>query len=151
MRTSQNGVDLIKHFEGVRLDAYQCSAGVWTIGYGHTRGVKPGARITEHDAERMLESDIESFERGVLRHVKVTLTQSQFDALVSFSFNVGLGALVHSALLRRLNAGDIIGAADQFLRWNKAAGKVLAGLVRRRAAERALFLGQDWRVAAGAG
>jgi lysozyme len=150
MRISQTGVDLIKHFESLQLDAYRCSAGVWTIGYGHTKGVKQGDRITEQEAERLLESDLELFERGVLRSVKVKLTQSQFDALVSFSFNVGLGALGHSTLLRRLNEGDIFGAADQFLRWDKAGGKVLAGLVRRRKAERALFLGQDWRKAAGA-
>jgi len=141
MHTSQKGLDLIKSFEGLRLSAYKCPADVWTIGHGTTAGVKPGQTITKERAEELLREDVERFEAQVLRLVKVPLSQGQFDALVSFTYNLGAGNLSNSTLLRLLNAGDYAGAADQFDRWNKAGGKVLAGLVRRRAAERALFEG----------
>lgn len=141
MHTSQKGLDLIKSFEGLRLSAYKCPADVWTIGFGTTAGVKPGQTITKERAEELLREDVKRFEAQVLRLVKVPLTQGQHDALVSFVYNLGAGNLSNSTLLRLLNAGDYAGAAAQFDRWNKAGGKVLAGLVRRRAAERALFEG----------
>jgi lysozyme len=129
------------NFEGLRLTAYQDSVGVWTIGWGHTGpDVRPGLTITRAQAESLLRQDLGRFERGVAGLVKVPLSSNQFSALVSFSFNVGLGALGSSTLLRVLNQGNYTGAADQFSVWNKAGGKTLEGLVRRRAAERALFL-----------
>lgn len=149
MRTSPQGFDLIKHFEGCRLEVYKCSAGVPTIGWGHTGpDVKPGMRWTQQQADRALEDDLVKFERAIAEQIKVELTQSQFDALVSFAFNLGPGALFKSTLRKLLNAGDYAGAAGQFPLWNKAAGKVLAGLTRRRLAEQALFRGDDWRKAA---
>ena len=141
MKTSQKGLDLIKSFEGLRLSAYKDVVGVVTIGYGTTAGVKMGDTITKERAEELLREDVARFEAQVLRMVKVPLTQGQHDALVSFVYNLGAGNLSNSTLLRLLNSGDYKGAAAQFDRWNKAGGKTLAGLVRRRAAERALFEG----------
>ncbi len=143
MQTSQRGIDLIKRFEGLRLSAYKCPADVWTIGYGTTAGVKPGQTITKERAEELLREDVERFEAQVLRLVKVPLTQGQHDALVSFVYNLGAGNLSNSTLLRLLNSGDYKGAAAQFDRWTKAGGKELPGLVKRRAAERALFEGKS--------
>lgn len=165
MRISQNGVDLIKHFEGLRLEAYQCSAGVWTIGYGHTRGVKPGDRITAQRAEELLEDDLRQFERDVLHLIApgVAYTHGEFDALVSFAYNVGSDidadlipeGLGDSTLLKLFNKGDKANAADEFLKWNKArvngVRRELEGLTRRRRSERALFMGLNWRVEAGIG
>lgn len=142
MHTSQKGLDLIKSFEGLRLSAYKCPADVWTIGYGTTAGVEPGQTITKERAEELLRDDVARFEAQVLRVIKVPLTQGQFDALVSFTYNLGAGNLANSTLARLLNAGDYLGAAAQFDRWNKAGGKVLNGLVARRAAERAMFEGK---------
>ncbi|MGR2678743.1 lysozyme [Chromobacterium haemolyticum] len=143
MKTSANGIKLIQQFEGLRLKAYQDAVGVWTIGYGHTGpDVTPGLVITQAQADALLARDLSRFESGVTRLVQVPLNQNQFDALVCFSFNLGLGALQGSTLLRLLNAGDYAGAAAQFPRWNKAGGKVLPGLTRRRVAEQALFLGK---------
>lgn len=140
MKISNNGIDLIKQFEGCRLTAYQDSVGVWTIGYGHTKGVKNGDSITQAQADAFLRDDVQVAESDVTRLVKVTLSQNQFDALVSFTYNLGVRSLSTSTLLRKLNAGDTKGAADEFLRWNKAGGKVLNGLTRRREAEQSLFL-----------
>lgn len=145
MQTSDKGISLIKQFEGCKLTAYQDSVGVWTIGYGWTQPVngKPiraGMTIKQETAERLLKTGLVSYESDVSRLVKVGLTQGQFDALVSFTYNLGARSLSTSTLLRKLNAGDYAGAADEFLRWNKAGGKVLNGLTRRREAERALFL-----------
>lgn len=140
MRTSPEGVALIKEFEGLRLGAYLCSAGVLTIGYGHTGGVKKTDRITEQQAEQYLQDDLKKFENGVLRLVRVPLTQNQFDALVCFAYNLGVGSLGQSTLLKLINASDFTGAAKQFIRWNKAAGRELPGLTRRRIAESELFL-----------
>ena len=145
MQTSDKGIDLIKQFEGCKLSAYQDSVGVWTIGYGWTQPVdgKPiraGMTIKQETAERLLKTGLVSYESDVSRLVKVGLTQGQFDALVSFTYNLGARSLSTSTLLRKLNAGDYAGAADEFLRWNKAGGKILNGLIRRREAERALFL-----------
>ena len=145
MQTSEKGIALIKEFEGCKLTAYQDSVGVWTIGYGWTQPVdgKPiraGMMIKQEAAERLLQVGLVSYESDVSRLVKVSLTQGQFDALVSFTYNLGARSLSTSTLLRKLNAGDYAGAANEFLRWNKAGGKVLNGLTRRREAERALFL-----------
>ena len=145
MQTSDKGIALIKEFEGCKLTAYQDSVGVWTIGYGWTQPVdgKPiraGMTIKQETAERLRKTGLVSYESDVSRMVKVGLTQGQFDALVSFTYNLGARSLSTSTLLRKLNAGDYAGAADEFLRWNKAGGKVLNGLTRRREAERALFL-----------
>ncbi|WKE11762.1 lysozyme [Enterobacter asburiae] len=145
MQTSDKGIAMIKQFEGCKLTAYQDSVGVWTIGYGWTQPVdgKPiraGMTIKQETAERLLKTGLVSYESDVSRLVKVSLTQGQFDALVSFTYNLGARSLSTSTLLRKLNAGDYAGASDEFLRWNKAGGKVLNGLTRRREAERALFL-----------
>lgn len=145
MQTSEKGIALIKEFEGCRLTAYQDSVGVWTIGYGWTqpvdgKPVRAGMTIKQETAERLLKTGLVSYESDVSRLVKVGLTQGQFDALVSFTYNLGSRSLSTSTLLRKLNAGDYAGAANEFLRWNKAGGKVLNGLTRRREAERALFL-----------
>lgn len=136
---------MVKRFEGKYLEAYVCPAGVWTIGYGHTgmvdgAPIAAGMKITEEKAEELLHLDMEKFERAVTRLVQVSYNQNQFDALVSFAFNCGEGALQKSTLLRKLNAGDYLGAAGEFARWNKGGGKVLPGLTKRRAAEKELFL-----------
>lgn len=140
MKTSNNGINLIKQFEGCALNAYKCPAGVWTIGYGHTKNVKQGMKITTNQATSLLKEDLATYENYVNKYVKVKLNQNQFDALVSFTFNCGGGALKSSTLLKKLNKGDYTGAANELLRWNKANGKILAGLTRRRKAEKALFL-----------
>ena len=136
-------IPLIKEFEGCKLKAYLCPAGVWTIGYGHTDGVKEGDEITQQEADRLLASDVDLFTIGVQRLVTSDINRNQLGALTSFAFNVGLGNLRHSTLLRLVNKGDFVGAANQFPRWNKAGGKVLAGLTRRREAERKLFLKEE--------
>ena len=142
MHISEKGLALIRQFEGLRLLAYKCAAGVPSIGYGHTRTAKMGQSITQEHAEELLREDVARFEAAVSRLVKVPLTQGQFDALVSFAFNLGAKALEKSTLLRLLNAGDYSGTAAQFDRWVYASGKKLSGLVKRRAAERALFEGE---------
>ena len=135
-----HGLELIKEFEGLRLKAYLCSAKVWTIGYGHTKGVKKGDTCTQEEADAFLVADVKWVLTAVERTVKVPLTSGQRAAVNSFIFNCGAGAFRTSTLLRKLNAGDYKGAADEFPRWNKAGGKVIKGLVRRRAAERKVFL-----------
>ena len=142
---SKTGIDLISSFEGIRLNAYDDGVGVWTIGIGTTiypngTKVKKGDKCTQEQALEYLQHDLKSFEKTVNDSVKVPLSQNQFDALVSLSYNIGSGAFKNSTLLKKLNAKDYAGAADQFLVWNKGGGKVLKGLVRRRDAERALFL-----------
>jgi lysozyme len=142
---SRDGLDLIKHFEGLYLRAYKCPAGVWTIGYGHTGlkhqdgTVKAGRVITEDEADRLLDHDMRVFVDRVNRLVTVELSQNEFDALVSFDFNTG--GLAKSTLLRRLNAGAYDEVPAQLMRWTRASGKVLAGLVRRRASEVRLWQG----------
>lgn len=177
MKTNQRGIDLIKHFESLELCAYPdpasdlgkaCSAlklpmreyrkvmgwealsGVpWTIGFGHTgHEVKEGMKISQGQAEELLRRDLERFEAGVLRLVKVTLTENQFSALVCFAFNVGLDenhngkaeGLGESTLLKMLNTGNYAKASEEFPKWNKASGQVLEGLITRRAAEKELFV-----------
>lgn len=139
LRTSQKGIDLIKQFEGYVLTAYKCPSGVWTIGYGHTDGVKRGQKITRKQAETYLKSDLKIYEDAVNKYVTAPLNQNQFDALVSFCYNCGVGAFKSSTLRKKLNAQNYDGAAQEFARWNKSGGKVLSGLTRRRAAEKALF------------
>lgn len=145
MQISKTGIELIKRFEGLELKAYQDSVGVWTIGYGWTQPVDgkkigPGMVIDQATAERLLKCGLVQYEQGVNQLVKVKITQGQFDALVSFAYNLGLRSLSTSTLLRKLNAGDKQGAANEFGRWGNAGGKRLEGLVKRRAAERELFL-----------
>ena len=143
MTPSQNCYDLIKEFEGCKLEAYPDPATHGepiTIGVGHTGGVKLGDVITQEQADEYLVNDVAYSAKAVNQMVAVSITQGEFDALCSFAFNLGIGNLKNSTLLKKLNSGDIQGAADQFLVWNKAAGKVMAGLTRRREAERALFL-----------
>jgi lysozyme len=140
MHISQRGIDLIKSFEGVKLTAYLCPANVLTIGYGHTgRDVTEGLIISEARAEELLRSDLMRFEDAVAKHAG-PCPQGQFDALVSFAFNLGIAAMAGSTLVRRHKAGDFAAAAAEFPRWNKGGGRVLPGLARRRAAERALYL-----------
>ena len=129
MKISQNGIDLIKEFEGCSLVAYQDIAGIWTIGYGSTRGVKKNDEITEEQAEDMLLMALASVWAAVNSLVKVPLTQNQFDALVSFTYNVGEGHLENSNLLKLLNGCHYQGAAEEFLRWNKVNGEIVFGLV----------------------
>ena len=138
--TSKAGIDLIKRFEGLRLSAYLDAVGVPTIGYGHTRAVQMGQKISEDRADVLLKEDLVRFESAVNRLLTVEVNQNEFDALVSFSFNVGQDALRKSTLLRMLNEGQRQAAADQFWRWDKAGGRILPGLKARRAEERNLFL-----------
>lgn len=148
MNISATGLALVKFFEGCKLTAYKCPAGVWTIGYGSTGPhVHEGLKITQERADELLREDLARFEKGVDDAVTVGMTQSQFDALVAFAFNVGLGNLRSSTLLKKVNAHLNQEAPDQFLRWNKAGGVVLAGLTKRRKAEAALYAGKDWRTA----
>jgi lysozyme len=145
MKTTQNGINLLKRFEGFRKDAYQDVVGIWTIGYGTTfypdgSKVKQGDTCTEQLAEQYLSCALSNFEDQISKLVTTQLNLNQFDALVCFCYNVGVGAFKKSTLLKKLNSGDFIGAADQFRVWNKAGGKVVAGLTKRREAERELFL-----------
>lgn len=141
MQTSENGFALIRKYEGLRLATYVCPGGKLTIGYGHTGpDVTTGKKIDEEEANALLVKDVQRFERAVNGLVTVPMTQGMFDALISFSFNLGVGSLKSSTLLKKLNAGNLTGAADEFLKWNKAGGKVLAGLSARRESERERFL-----------
>ena len=140
MNTSRNGIELIKRFEGCRLETYICPAGVFTIGYGHTGAdVKSGLKITQEEAEILLKNDLKAFEKEVQRIIKKELTQNQFDALVSFAYNLGLESLRKSTLAKLINQGKIKEAANQFERWVYANGVKLNGLIRRRKAEKELF------------
>lgn len=143
MNTSPKGIALIKEFEGLRLKAYKCPGGVWTIGYGHTAGVKPGMLISKAQAEEYLKADLIAFER-YLNGLGLALNQNQFDALISFIYNVGTGNFSSSTLLRKVRANpqdDSI--MDEFLRWVYSKGRVLPGLQRRRLAEMKLYFSND--------
>lgn len=130
--TIESDLKELEAFEGCRLESYQDSAGVWTIGVGHTRGVKPGQRITQAQADQLLRGDLRAVEEQV-NYLGVCKTQGQFAALVSFTFNLGIGNLRRSTLLRKIRHGAPVGQIQaEFLRWNKAGGKELAGLTRRR-------------------
>lgn len=141
MEVSQAGIDLIKRFEGCRLQAYMDSVGVWTIGYGCTTDVAPGMKITITQAEERLKADVKDAVACVNREVKVPLTQGEFDALVSFVFNLGCGSLKKSTLLKLLNEGDHEAAAYEFRKWDKAGGVQVDGLTKRRFAECKMFEG----------
>ena len=139
MKTGNKGIELIKHFEGCELYAYKSPAGVWTIGYGHTKGVEPGMQITDEDAHNMLVEELVEYESYINKLVTVGLNQNQFDAMVSWVYNLGSANLQASTLLKVLNAGQYGEVPAQMLRWNKAGGKVLECLTRRRQAEADLF------------
>ena len=145
MKIGSTGVDLIKHFESCKLTAYQDSVGIWTIGWGHTGSVKKGDIWTQGEADNILLNDLDKFEGYVNQYVKVPLTQNKFDALVSWTFNLGPGNLKSSTMLTKLNEKKYDEVPSQMKRWNKAGGKVLHGLERRRNAEAAMFSGEDWK------
>lgn len=148
MQISNNGIALIKRFEGCRLTAYPdpgTGGDPWTIGYGWTgkvggKPIRPGMKIDDATAERLLRTGVVSFDQAVSKMLKVSVTQNQYDALVSLAYNIGTRALSTSTLMKKLNAGDVKGAADAFLSWNRSGGKVMAGLTNRRKAEREVFL-----------
>lgn len=141
MKINQRGLDVIKSFEGCKLSAYLCPAKVWTIGYGHTgAGVKQGMNISLTQADDLLKKDLAKFEDGVTNLVTNVINENQFSALVSFAYNCGLGNLKSSTLLRKLNINpQDITIKNEFAKWNKAAGKELAGLSRRRKVESELY------------
>ena len=148
MRMSAAGLAIVKEFEGLRLKAYKCPAAVWTIGYGHTSAagnpvVTSELQITKEDAEEILKQDMGQYEDGVRKYVKVGLTQGQFDALVDFAYNAGVGALAKSTLLKKVNAEKFDEVPAEFMKWTKGGGKELPGLVRRRRAEVKLWRGLE--------
>ena len=140
MKTSKRGVSLIKEFEGFYPNAYRDPVGIWTIGYGFIEGVQEGDTISRAQAEARLKRELKKYEAGVLAACKVQPNQHEFDALVSFAFNVGVAGMGKSSVVKAHNRGDKLAAARAFSLWNKAGGKVWAGLTRRRAAEAALYL-----------
>tara|TARA_R100000700_G_scaffold19809_1_gene26560 strand:+ start:81 stop:533 length:453 start_codon:yes stop_codon:yes gene_type:complete len=144
MKISEEGISLIKNYEGCRLEAYQDSVGIWTIGYGVIKGVKEGDKINQEEADHLLQEELPEYEGYINDMIKVPLEQCQFDALVCWVYNLGPNNLRDSTLLRILNEGDYNGVPEQIKRWNKAGGTVLAGLVKRRAAESDLFQGKEW-------
>jgi len=144
MNISREGIALIKKFEGCELQAYKCPAGVWTIGYGHTKDVKEGDRINKDEANHLLEEEMIEYESYVNDMVDVELNQNQFDSLCSFCYNLGPHNLKSSTLLKVLNDKKYHEVPAQIKRWNKAGGKVLDGLVKRREAEALLFEGKEW-------
>jgi lysozyme len=144
MNISQEGISLIKKFEGCELKAYQDSVGVWTIGFGHTKGVEEGDEITQDMAEIMLEEEMPEYEGYINNMVSAPLKQCQYDALCAWVYNLGPTNLKESTLLKLLNAGDYHLIPSQIKRWNKAGGQTLKGLIRRREAEALLFEGKDW-------
>ena len=141
MNISEKGIKLIKNFEGCRLEAYKCPAGIWTVGYGHTGStVHQGLKISQSEADSLLKTDLIIHCNNVSKLVKVPLNQNQFDALVSLEYNIGYGNFSRSTLLKLLNAKNYKDAAEQFAVWRLGGGKILPGLVRRRKAEKDLFL-----------
>ncbi len=140
MQTSDNGINLIKKFEGLKTKAYKCPAGIWTIGYGHTAGVKSTDTCTIEQATNYLKTDVKTAENAIEKYVKVELNQNQFDALVSFIYNVGSVAFRKSTMLKFINNSHFPLAAGQFDLWIYSKGEKLEGLVTRRKAEKELFL-----------
>ena len=157
MNVSPKAIKMIQHHEGVRQNPYKCPAKLWTVGVGHVMFPEQGKlKIEQRDAfvpapeamrkysmeevDAILRADLARFEKGVATYCPVTLTQGQFDALVSFSFNVGLGTLQRSTLRQKVNRGDMAGAAEELLKYCMAGGKILKGLQNRRIDERAVFL-----------
>ena len=144
MNISNEGISLIKKFEGCELESYQDAVGVWTIGYGHTKNVKEGMTISKEQADNMLLNELDEYCEHVEKAVDVTLKQNEFDALVSWTYNLGPTNLNDSTMLKVLNNKDFEEVPNQIKRWNKAGGKVLDGLIRRREAEALLFEGKEW-------
>ena len=140
---SNKGISLLKEFEGFRSHAYEDAVGVWTIGYGHTKGVKPNDIISAAQGDKMLSDELTEYENYVSALVTVPLHQHQFDALVSWTYNLGPTNLKNSTLLKKLNEGKYDEVPDQIRRWNRAGGKELEGLTRRREAEALLFAGKQ--------
>lgn len=136
---NEAGLELIKKFEGLRLAVYKDAVGIPTVGYGHVTNLPVGTSITQEEANSLLKVDLERFEKGVSGLVSAPVTDNQFSALVCFAYNVGIGNLEKSTLLKKLNIGDYDGAALEFPKWAKAGGKELSGLLKRRQAEEALF------------
>ena len=144
MNISQEGLGLIKKFEGCELEAYKCAAGVLTIGYGSTKGVKEGDTITQEQADELLLHEMSEYEGYINEMVTTDLKQNQFDSLVSWVFNLGPANLKASTMLKVLNLGNLEGVPEQMKRWNIANGKTLDGLIRRREAEALLFENKEW-------
>tara|TARA_R110000824_G_scaffold76159_1_gene193064 strand:- start:2871 stop:3314 length:444 start_codon:yes stop_codon:yes gene_type:complete len=144
MNISEEGLSLIKKFEGCELKAYQDSVDIWTIGFGHTKNVKEGDEINQEEAENMLQKEMPEYEGYINSLVTVPLEQCQFDALCAWVYNLGPTNLKESTLLKLLNAGDYHLIPSQIKRWNKAGGKTLEGLIRRREAEALLFESKEW-------
>lgn len=143
MKISDNGIKLIKQYEGCKLFAYRDSVGVATIGYGHTKGVRMGQAITQRQADEFLREDITEAEK-VLNNMGINFTQNQFDALCSWIFNLGMGNFIHSTMMKRINTGaEDEAITDELIRWHNAGGKPLLGLMRRRVAEANMFLGRE--------
>ncbi|MBD1226229.1 lysozyme [Xenorhabdus griffiniae] len=143
MKISEDGINKLKNYEGLKLKAYPdpvTGAEPWTIGYGHTKGVEPGQVITMQQAEEYLHQDLIPVYAAIQQLVKVPLTQGQFDALCSFIFNLGIGNFAHSTLLKKLNTGDYQSAAKEFVKWDHADGKAVAALRMRRESEQKTFL-----------
>jgi len=145
MQLSKTGIELLKHFEGCELKAYQDSVGVWTIGYGHTKGIYEGLEITQSEAEKMLVDELPEYEGYVSDKVVPMLQQHEFDALVCWVYNLGPTNLSSSTMLKKLNAGEFKEVPFQMKRWDKAGGQPLLGLTRRRNAEALLFKGEQWK------
>ena len=145
MQLSKTGIELLKHFEGCELKAYQDSVGVWTIGYGHTKGIYEGLEITQSEAEKMLVDELPEYEGYITDKVVPMLQQHEFDALVCWGYNLGPTNLSSSTMLKKLNAGEFKEVPFQMKRWDKAGGQPLLGLTRRRNAEALLFKGEQWK------
>ena len=145
MQLSKTGIELLKHFEGCELKAYQDSVGVWTIGYGHTKGIYEGLEITQSEAEKMLVDELPEYEGYITDKIVPRLQQHEFDALVCWVYNLGPTNLSSSTMLKKLNAGEFKEVPFQMKRWDKAGGQPLLGLTRRRNAEALLFKGESGR------
>jgi lysozyme len=144
MNISKEGLSLIKKFEGCELEAYLCPAGVWTIGYGHTKDVKEGDKINKEEADYLLQEEMIEYESYINDFVEVPLNQNQFDALCSWVYNLGPTNLKNSTMLKVLNEEKYADVTQEIKRWNKAGGEVLDGLIKRREAEAKMFLGEEW-------
>ena len=144
MNISKEGLSLIKKFEGCELEAYLCPAGVWTIGYGHTKDVKEGDKINKDEADYLLQEEMIEYESYINDFVEVPLEQNQFDALCSWVYNLGPTNLKNSTMLRVLNEEKYADVPQEIKRWNKAGGEVLDGLIKRREAEAKMFAGEEW-------
>lgn len=140
MIINDDGLTIIRVFEGLKLKAYKCPAGIWTIGYGHTKNVKEGMQISVQDAERLLMEDIKEAADKITKIISVEINENQFSALISFVFNLGIGSFSRSTLLKLVNTSNFEAAAKEFDKWTLASGRRLDGLKKRRAAEKALFL-----------